>query len=69
MSVTQNFTVTGMTCGHCVNSVTEEVSGLAGVTNVEVVLETGSLTVTSEDGLDVELIKSAVADAGYTASE
>lgn len=69
MSVTQKFTVTGMTCGHCVQSVTEEVSALAGVTDVEVVLETGALTVTSEAGLDAELIKSAVADAGYTAAE
>lgn len=67
MSVTQNFTVTGMTCGHCVNSVTEEVSALAGVTAVEVVLETGALSVTSESGLEADLVKSAVADAGYTA--
>lgn len=69
MSVTQHFTVTGMTCGHCVMSVKEEVSALAGVTAVEVVLETGALDVTSDAGLDAALIKSAVADAGYTASE
>ena len=69
MSVVQNFTVTGMTCGHCVQSVTEEVSALTGVTAVDVVLESGALSVTSEHGLDAELIKSAVADAGYTAAE
>ena len=38
MTVTQNYTVTGMTCGHCVMSVTEEVQEIPGVENVEVVL-------------------------------
>ena len=47
MTTTQNYTVTGMTCGHCVMSVTEEVQEIPGVENVDVVLETGSLTVTS----------------------
>ncbi len=46
---TQTFTVTGMTCGHCVASVTEEVSEVAGVDHVDVVLETGTLTVTSAE--------------------
>ena len=47
MSTTQTYTVTGMTCDHCVASVTEEVQEIPGVENVDVVLETGSLTVTS----------------------
>ena len=62
---TQTFTVTGMTCGHCVASVTEEVSELDGVTAVDVVLETGAVTVTSERPLDVEAVRAAVAEAGY----
>jgi copper chaperone CopZ len=41
------YTVTGMTCGHCVASVTEEISELDGVTDVAVDLPTGAVTVTS----------------------
>ncbi|HEY5788910.1 MAG TPA: heavy-metal-associated domain-containing protein, partial [Microlunatus sp.] len=52
MTTTQNYTVTGMTCGHCVMSVTEEVQEIPGVENVDVVLATGSLTVTSSEPVD-----------------
>jgi copper chaperone CopZ len=65
MSTTQNYTVNGMTCGHCVASVTEEVQEIPGVENVEVVLETGSLTVTSTDPIDDGAVRTAVEDAGY----
>ena len=65
MSTTQTYTVTGMTCGHCVASVTEEVQEIPGVENVDVVLETGSLTVTSTDPVDDAAVKAAVEDAGY----
>jgi len=65
MSTTQTYTVTGMTCGHCVASVTEEVQEIPGVENVDVVLETGSLTVTSLEPVDAARVKTAVEDAGY----
>jgi copper chaperone len=65
MSTTQTYTVTGMTCGHCVASVTEEVQEIPGVENVEVVLETGSLTVTSAEPVDDAAVRTAVEDAGY----
>ena len=65
MTTTQNYTVTGMTCGHCVMSVTEEVQEIPGVENVEVVLETGSLSVTSSEPVDDDAVKAAVEDAGY----
>ena len=65
---TQTFSVAGMTCGHCVNAVTEEVSEVAGVTAVEVVLETGTLTVTSDSQIDEAAIRAAVEAAGYTVS-
>ena len=65
MTATQNYTVTGMTCGHCVMSVTEEVQEIPGVENVDVVLATGSLTVTSSEPVDDEAVKTAVEDAGY----
>ena len=62
---TQTFTVTGMTCGHCVASVTEEVSGIPGVQDVDVVLETGAVTVTSTDPVDDAAVRAAVEEAGY----
>jgi copper chaperone len=65
MSTTQNYTVTGMTCGHCVASVTEEVQEIPGIEDVEVVLETGSLTITSAEPVDDAAVKTAVEDAGY----
>jgi copper chaperone len=59
------YTVTGMTCGHCVASVTEEVSEVPGVTGVEVDLETGRLTVTGD--ADPAAVAAAVDEAGYSA--
>jgi copper chaperone CopZ len=64
MSTTSTYTVTGMTCGHCVASVTEEVSEVPGVTGVDVDLGTGLLTVTSAEPAD-DLVRAAVAEAGY----
>ena len=65
MSQTATFTVTGMTCSHCVASVTEEVSEIAGVERVDVELETGAVTVTSAEPVDAAAVKAAVEDAGY----
>jgi copper chaperone len=62
---TQSYTVTGMTCGHCVASVTEEVQEVEGVQDVSVVLETGTVTVTSTQGVDDAAVKAAVEEAGY----
>lgn len=65
MTQIQTYTVTGMTCGHCVASVTEEVQEIPGVAEVAVVLETGAVTVTSEQGVDDASMAAAVAEAGY----
>jgi copper chaperone len=65
MSDTRTFTIQGMTCGHCVSSVTEEVEEIAGVENVDVVLETGAVTVTSSQPLDDTAVRAAVEEAGY----
>jgi copper ion binding protein len=62
---TQTYTVTGMTCGHCVASVTEEVQEIAGVTDVAVDLASGSVTVTSDAPIDDAAVKAAVEEAGY----
>jgi copper chaperone CopZ len=65
MTATSTWTVTGMTCGHCVASVTEEVSGLAGVEDVQVDLESGRVVVTSAAELDPADMAAAVEEAGY----
>lgn len=62
---TATYTVTGMTCGHCVQSVTEEVSEVHGVTDVAVDLPTGKVTVTSEQPVPEDRIRAAVTEAGY----
>ena len=65
MSTTQTYTVTGMTCGHCVASVTEEVEEISGVEKIDIVLETGSLTITSSEPVEDAAVKTAVEEAGY----
>ncbi|MGB8652291.1 MAG: heavy metal-associated domain-containing protein, partial [Mycobacteriales bacterium] len=62
---TSSYTVTGMTCGHCVTSVTEEISALAGVRDVAVDLASGRVTVTSAAPLDAAQVRAAVEEAGY----
>jgi copper ion binding protein len=62
---TSTWTVTGMTCGHCVAAVTEEVSAIEGVESVEVDLATGSVVVTAATDPTREQIAAAVDEAGY----
>jgi copper ion binding protein len=59
------YTVTGMTCEHCVNAVSEELGRLDGVSDVQVDLPTGAVTVTSDRELDPEAVRAAVDEAGY----
>jgi copper ion binding protein len=68
-TTTASYSVTGMTCAHCVAAVTEEVSRLDGVHAVDVDLNAGGdsrVTVTSTAPLAVEAIREAVDEAGYT---
>jgi copper chaperone len=60
----REYAVTGMTCGHCVMSVTEEVEQVPGVTDVDVDLATGCVVVRG-DGFSDEAIREAVHEAGY----
>jgi copper chaperone len=62
---TASYTVVGMTCGHCVNAVTEEVSAVPGITAVDVDLASGGLTVTSTEPVDDAAVRTAVEEAGY----
>lgn len=64
---TQTYSVTGMTCGHCVNAVASELKALDGVTDVAVDLEAGgasSVTVTSQAPLDETDVAAALDEAG-----
>ncbi len=63
--ITSTYTVVGMTCGHCVKSVSTEMAKLAGVSNVEVDLETGAVTVTSTEPLPAPGVVAAVDEAGF----
>ncbi|HWD01053.1 MAG TPA: heavy-metal-associated domain-containing protein [Amycolatopsis sp.] len=60
------YTVTGMSCGHCAQSVTEELSAIAGVQEVKVNVETGRVVVLSEGNLAEGAVRAAVEEAGYT---
>ncbi|GAA4959841.1 heavy-metal-associated domain-containing protein [Actinoplanes utahensis] len=61
----QTYTVTGMTCSHCVNSVDAELRQIPGVTDVQVDLASGGVTVTSEQPLDETAVAAAIDEAGY----
>jgi copper ion binding protein len=65
MAVTSTYTVTGMTCEHCVRAVSGELSALDGVEEVQVNLGSGAVTVTSAAPLTDEQVREAVDEAGY----
>ncbi|MGQ0833267.1 MAG: heavy-metal-associated domain-containing protein [Microthrixaceae bacterium] len=67
-AIRTTVTVTGMTCGHCVSSVTEELSAIPGVTHVDVDLATGTAVIESATPIDHEDIRAAVDEAGYELS-
>ncbi|MFJ6027050.1 heavy-metal-associated domain-containing protein [Pseudarthrobacter sp. NPDC092424] len=65
---TTEVSVSGMTCGHCVSAVTEELEALEGVQDVDVDLNAGgvsTVTITSAKELSPAEIGEAVAEAGY----
>lgn len=65
---TAEFKVTGMTCGHCVQAVKEELSAVDGVTAVVVDLvpgEASTVTVTSGAVLPTMAVAAAIDEAGY----
>ncbi|ALJ18679.1 heavy-metal-associated domain-containing protein [Microbacterium sp. No. 7] len=66
MATTQ-YTVTGMTCGHCEMSVREEVGAIQGVDDVRVSAKTGELVVTASAEIDDAAVLAAVEEAGYSA--
>jgi copper chaperone len=68
MSSTAIYRVTGMTCDHCVRAVTDEVSAIPGVSDVEIQLVAGGTSkvrVVSEQPLAETSVREAVDEAGY----
>lgn len=63
--MTTTYTVTGMTCGHCAQAVTGELTALDGVVDVRVDVGAGAVTVTSAAPLDEAQVRAAVDEAGY----
>lgn len=61
------YAVTGMTCGHCELSIREEISEIAGLEVVEISAQSGTLVVSAEDAIDDAAVLAAVAEAGYSA--
>lgn len=64
---TQNFDVTGLTCGHCVGAVTEELTALDGVRDVQVTLVAGgtsTVTVEADRALSTDEVSAALDEAG-----
>lgn len=65
----KTINVDGMTCGHCVNAVTEEISKISGVTEVNVDLHAGEIspvTITAGSEISDADIAAAVEEAGYS---
>ena len=66
---TIELSVDGMTCGHCVMSVKEELGEIPGVKNVDVILNSGAtskVTVLTDTPLDDAALSDAVSEAGFT---
>lgn len=61
--------IDGLTCGHCVSSVTEELNEVPGVSNVEVILSAGgtsTATLTASAPIENSVLEAAIIEAGYT---
>ncbi|MDX5961929.1 heavy metal-associated domain-containing protein [Rhodococcus opacus] len=66
---TVTVTVIGMTCGHCVSSVREQIGNIDGVTAVDVDLASGRVIINSHEPLERSAIQNAVEEAGYQLAE
>ncbi|MCM6777203.1 copper ion binding protein [Nocardia sp. CDC159] len=62
---TSTYTVTGMTCGHCVSAVQKEIGKIDGVTGVDVDLATGRVQVSATGAISDAEVAAAVDEAGY----
>jgi copper chaperone len=65
VTVRSTYTVVGMTCGHCVQAVTTELTKVPGVHGVEIELTTGEVSVDSDGPVSIDAVRAAVDEAGY----
>jgi copper chaperone CopZ len=65
MSVQTTYQIKGMTCGHCAQAVTGELTGLMGVHQVEVDVPAGTAAVVSNAPLPIDEVRTAIEEAGY----
>ena len=64
--IEHGYTVSGMSCGHCAQSVTEEITALPGVTEVDVDVPAGRVVVRAKAALADGDVRAAVEEAGFT---
>jgi copper chaperone CopZ len=64
--IEHGYTVSGMNCGHCAQSVTEEITALPGVAGVDVDVPAGRVVVRAETALAEDAVRAAVEEAGFT---
>lgn len=62
---TSTYTVTGMSCDHCVNAVKTELAAIDGVTGVDVELSSGRVRIDSNAPVSETEIAAAIDEAGY----
>jgi len=62
---TERFQVPGVSCQHCVNAITKEVSALPGVQRVQVALDNKTVTVDHAEQVSTDAIIAAINEAGY----
>ncbi len=63
---TKTIEVKGMSCNHCVQSVTQALSGIDGLTNVKVDLTFGTATYEEAKPVDEAMVKAAIERIGFT---
>ena len=66
MSIIETHDLAGMTCDHCARAVRTEVGAIAGVTDVDVDLDSGVVRVTADHPVPTTALRDAVEEAGYT---
>lgn len=64
--IEHGYAVSGMSCGHCAQSVTEEIAALPGVAGVDVDVAAGRVLVRAESALPEDDVRTAVEEAGFT---
>ncbi|HEX6289197.1 MAG TPA: copper ion binding protein [Herpetosiphonaceae bacterium] len=63
--MTKEFNVPAISCQHCVNAITKEVTSLSGVQNVKVDLGSKRVSVQADDQVSTDAIVNAINEAGY----